>query len=62
MKLVFLVRLFSNLRVVAIFAATRPHMFFHGRHGGMAGLLFVLAAIALVFLLVRLLATGEKSQ
>jgi hypothetical protein len=62
MKLLFLVHLFSNLRVFAIFTAARPHMFFNGRHSGIAGLLFVLAAIALIFLLVRLLATGEKSQ
>jgi hypothetical protein len=45
------------------FTASRPHWFFGPRHGfGVGGVLVVLFALLLIFLCVRALTNGEKTQ
>jgi hypothetical protein len=43
--------------------AGRPHWFFGPRHGfGVGGVLVVLFALLLIFLCIRALTNGEKTQ
>jgi hypothetical protein len=65
MKPAYLVRLSLKPGEVVVATSTnvRPHWFFRGHRGfGVPGLLFMLAAIALIFLVVRLVANDGKPQ